>query len=118
MKTSHRYLAAIGVMLVFALLVNGLAFVLTRPAAMPDDPFKVSYRNNMKQTDAESVNQVIEADGFDSAFSHSSTYRDINDMKFHELRKAYLAARTELMEYINEAAHKKIEIPYYMAEYK
>jgi hypothetical protein len=98
--------------------VNGLGYIITRPAAISEDPFNVSYRNNMKQSDAESVIQVIQAEGFDSAFLHSSTYRDINDMKFHELRKAYLAARSELMDYINEAAHTKKELPYYMAEYK
>ena len=72
----------------------------------------------MKQADAESVLQVIDAESFDAAFSHYSAYRDIGDTKFHELRKAYISARKDLLEYINEAAHKKVEVPYYMADYK
>lgn len=100
------------------MLVNALAYIVVMPRREDDTVNMVSYKNTMKQGDAESVIQVIQAESFDSAFSHYSTYRDINDTKFHELRKAYISARNELMEYINEAAHKKVEVPYYMADYK
>jgi hypothetical protein len=118
MKTSQRYILSAAILIGFALFVNGLAYIVTRPEVMVEDPFKVSYKNTMKQSDAESVLAVIQAENFDNAFSHYSSYRDIPDTRFHDLRKAYLAARNELMDYVNEAAHRKIEVPYYLAEYK
>ena len=117
MKTSQRYFYAFLALALFSAVVNLLAYIVVMPRA--DDDFNIpSFKNTMKQADAESVIQVIQAESFDSAFSHYSTYRDINDTKFHELRKSYISSRNELMEYINEAAHKKVEVPYYMAEYK
>ena len=117
MKTSQRYLYAFLVLALFAAVVNLLAYIVVMPRA--DDDFSIpSFKNTMKQADADSVIQVIQAESFDSAFSHYSTYKDINDTKFHELRKAYISARNELMDYVNEAAHKKTEVPYYMADYK
>jgi hypothetical protein len=118
MKNKKNYIIAACLIILFSILLNGLAYIITRPAAMVDDPFKVSYKNTMKHSDAESVLAVIQAENFDNAFSHYSSYRDIQDTRFHDLRRAYLAARSELMDYVNEAAHKKIEVPYYLADYK
>lgn len=44
---------------------------------------------------------AIENEGFDYAFVHYSDFLEIKDEKFHELRKAFLAAREALTEYID-----------------
>lgn len=118
MKNKTKYLYAMAFLGLFALIINGMAYIVTRPQ---DEDYIEKYassdKNTLKQSDAESVLQVIHAESFDSAFSHYSTYRDIPDMKFHELRKSYTKARQELFDYINEAAHKTSDVPYYMANY-
>lgn len=116
MKNKTKYLYAVGVMLLFAIVVNGMAYIVSRPTTIKEE--YVSYKNTMKQSDAESVLAVIQAENFDEAFNHYSTYRDISDMRFHQLRKSYLDARQELMQYVSEAAHTKAEVPYYLRSYK
>jgi hypothetical protein len=108
----------IGLIFLFTLMINLFGYMISRSYATSEEYFHTSYSNTMKQSDAESVIAIIQAETFDNAFSHYSSYRDISDTKFHDLRKSYLAARNELMDYINEAAHTKIEVPYYLAEYK
>lgn len=101
-------------MIGFAIFLNGLAYILTAQEPAPIDTF-VSYNKvTMKASDAESVLAVISAEGFDNAFNHQSTFRDINDVKFHELRRAYIAASKELANYLADAAHSEDKIPYYM----
>ena len=117
MKTSTRYFYGFITLAFFAIVVNLLAYIVIIPRANED--FSIpSFKNTMKQADAESVTQVITAEGFDTAFDHYSTYKDISDTKFHDLRKAYLSARKDLMDYVNEAAHKNKELPYYISDYK
>ena len=114
-KSKLFYVSA--AMLFFSIVVNVLAYIVSAPK-MHDD-IEINYaKNTMKQSDAESVMAVIHAEGFDSAFLHYSTYKDIHDIRFHQLRKEYLAARNELMDYIVEAGHIKNEYPYYMAQDK
>jgi hypothetical protein len=118
MKTRQRYLYALLTLATFGVLVNALAYILVVKNPEEADFHIPSYKVTMKQSDAESVIQVIQAESFDAAFSHYSSYRDISDIRFHDLRKAYIAARNELMDYVNEAAHTKKDVPYYMADYK
>jgi len=118
MKIKTKYMYALAFMGLFALVINGVAYIITRPANADEiDLYSSSYKNIMKRSDAESVMAVIQAETFDDAFSHYSTYKDISDTKFHELRKAYTSARQELFDYVNEAANKSVEKPYYMATY-
>jgi hypothetical protein len=118
MKIKTKYMYALAFMGLFALVINGVAYIITRPANVDEtDLYSESYKNIMKRSDAESVMAVIQAETFDGAFSHYSTYKDISDTKFHELRKAYTSVRQELFDYVNEAANKSVEKPYYMATY-
>ena len=118
MKIKTKYMYALAFMVLFALVINGVAYIITRPANVDEtDLYYTSYKNVMKRSDAESVMAIIQAETFDGAFSHYSTYKDISDTKFHELRKAYTSARQDLFDHINEAANKPVEKPYYMATY-
>lgn len=116
-----RYIYAALAMLGFAVFVNALGWiVVTRTEENVTDTTEevtfVTYnRITMKTSDAESVLAVVSAEGFDNTFNHQSTFRDINDMKFHELRKAYIAASQELLNYLTEAAGNTNNIPYYMS---
>lgn len=118
MKSKTKYMCAVAFMGLFALVINGVAYIATLPANIDNtDLYSESYKNIMKRSDAESVMAVIQAETFDGAFSHYSTYKDISDTKFHELRKSYISARQELFDYVNEAVNKSVEKPYYMATY-
>lgn len=64
--------------------------------------------------EAESILSIIDAEGFNSAFSHYSSYRDINDAHFHRLRQNYIDAAAELMNYISVSSGKNFEPPYYL----
>lgn len=54
----------------------------------------------MKNKEKKYIESVIENEGFDYAFMHYSDFDEISDEKFHELRKAYLAASAKLHEYV------------------
>ena len=41
------------------------------------------------------------AEGFHYCFKHYSTFKEIEDEKFHELRKQYLESAKQLKDYIN-----------------
>ena len=107
----------IGVLLLilFAVFINSLAYIITRKEELQEPEFEVNYISHMKASDAESVLAIINAEGFDSAFNHYSSYRDINDTKFHDLRRAYIAASKELKEYLEECACKTPNVPYYLS---
>lgn len=53
----------------------------------------------MKKKDREYVQACVENEGLDYAFRHYSDFEKIEDEKFHELRKAYVKAAEELVEY-------------------
>ena len=113
-KKYSNYIYAALIMIGFAIFLNGLAFILTAQEPAPIDTF-VSYNKvTMKASDAESVLAVISAEGFDNAFNHQSTFRDINDVKFHELRRAYIATSKELANYLADAVKDNNKLPYYM----
>lgn len=102
----------------FAAFINGMGYVITRPRPLNENETYIpTFRNTMKQDDAESVLSIIDTEGFDNTFNHLTTFRDIGDHRFHELRRAYVNAAQELKDYLAEAAHKKNDIPYYLRNY-
>ena len=116
MKT--RYIHAMLVMIGFVVFLNALGWIVvtrTEYNITEKDTFVTYNRVTMSPSDAESVLAIISAEGFDNTFNHQSTFRDIGDVKFHELRKAYIAASQELMNYLADSAGKKDNVPYYMA---
>jgi len=115
MKIKYRIFWATVICLLSIIYFNGLIYIVnTRANPLEKSDIDV-FHNTMKPSDAESVMAIISAEGFDNTFNHQSTFRDIGDHKFHELRKAYVAASRELMDYIAESAGKVNNIPYYMA---
>lgn len=48
----------------------------------------------------EYMQSKIENEGFEYAFVGYSDFKDINDVKFHELREKYLQARIDLIKYL------------------
>jgi len=54
----------------------------------------------MKKADKVRLEGVIENEGFDYAFRYYSSFDDIKDPTFHELRKAYVEAAKALGKYI------------------
>jgi hypothetical protein len=46
------------------------------------------------------VLDTIENEGFDYAFTGYSNFEEITDEEFHKLRKAFLAARKALADYL------------------
>lgn len=113
-----RYIYAALCIVGFVIFLNVLTWILnTRLDYEPEVPDTfISYGQvTMKRSDAESVLAIISAEGFDSAFNHHSTFRDINDVKFHELRRAYIAASKELANYLADASGTRDDIPYYMS---
>jgi len=46
------------------------------------------------------VRETIEQEGFDYAFNDYSDFSIIKDIRFHNLREAYVKAREDLAEYI------------------
>jgi hypothetical protein len=54
----------------------------------------------MTKKDKYYVATKVESEGFDYAFIHYSSFEDIKDKKFHELRLAYIKATKELSDYI------------------
>ena len=54
----------------------------------------------MKSSDHEEILSRIENEGFDYAFAHYSDFSEIKDKEFHNLRKNFLKARKELVDYV------------------
>jgi hypothetical protein len=52
------------------------------------------------------LNSRMNQEGFHYCFNHYSSFNDIEDEKFHKLRKAYLKAADELEKYIKGKAEK------------
>lgn len=52
------------------------------------------------------VQDVIDSDGFDYAFECYSNWEEINDERFHQLRFSYLSAMQELADYVSSQADK------------
>jgi hypothetical protein len=54
----------------------------------------------MKKADKVRMAGIIDNEGFDYAFRYYSSFEDVKDPKFHELRKAYVEAAKALCSYI------------------
>lgn len=54
----------------------------------------------MNAKELEYVKDTIDNEGFDYAFVDYSDFSEIEDEKFHNLRKAYVKAAEELREYV------------------
>lgn len=54
----------------------------------------------MTNKDKDYVRSVIEAEGFDYAFRHYSTFDKINNGPFHKLRRAYVEAAKNLADFL------------------
>ena len=69
----------------------------------------------MKAEEAENWNNVyyrMDAEGFHYCFKHYSSFEEIEDEKFHELREKYLEVAKELEQYItnkNNEANWELE---------
>ena len=59
-----------------------------------------------KLEDFADLNSRMNQEGFHYCFKHYSSFTDIEDDKFHKLRKAYLKAADELEKYIKDKAEK------------
>lgn len=57
-------------------------------------------KDTMKKKDKKFLEGIIDNEGFDYAFAHYSSFEEIKDEKFHKLIDSFLAARTELGNYI------------------
>ena len=56
----------------------------------------------MKKADASYVLDCIETEGFDYCFREWSSFGEIKDAKFHELRNAYEIAAGDLEDYLKQ----------------
>ena len=54
----------------------------------------------MNKKDKKSLNEAIDNEGFDYCFCNYSSFDEIRDERFHELRKNYLDVRQALADYI------------------
>jgi len=59
-----------------------------------------------KLEDFADLRSRMNQEGFHYCFKHYSSFTDIEDEKFHKLRKAYLKAADELEKYIKDKAEK------------
>jgi hypothetical protein len=59
-----------------------------------------------KLEDFADLNSRMNQEGLHYCFKHYSSFNDIEDDKFHKLRKAYLKAADELEKYIKDKAEK------------
>ena len=55
----------------------------------------------MDELDRQSVIDIIDQEGFYYTFAHFTSFEDIRDKKFHELRNAFLDARNALLDYLD-----------------
>lgn len=54
----------------------------------------------MSGKEAKELCERVEQEGFDYCFMCYSTFKEIDDEKFHNLREKYIRARNELAKYI------------------
>jgi hypothetical protein len=57
----------------------------------------------------ENVSYRIREEGFHYCFKHYSSFSEIRDEKFHQLRLAYLNAAQELERYVNEKLNSEVD---------
>ena len=60
----------------------------------------------MNGEDFEYVSALIRQEGFHYCFKHYSSFPEVKDEKFHELREQYLKVADELEKYVNDRAEE------------
>lgn len=61
----------------------------------------------------ETLNDValsMDEEGFDYCFRNYSNFENVNDVKFHRLREAYIAAADALEQYVKDNAVDPLEV--------
>lgn len=54
----------------------------------------------LKKLERNYIQDTVANEGFDYGFVHYTDFPEIEDEEFHTLRKAYLAAREALVDYV------------------
>lgn len=57
----------------------------------------------------ENVSYRMREEGFHYCFKHYSSFSEISDEKFHQLRLAYLKSANELEKYISEKLNSEVD---------
>lgn len=57
----------------------------------------------------ENVKYRMREEGFHYCFKHYSSFNEIDDEKFHELRKSYLKISSEIEKYVDEKLSEDLE---------
>lgn len=63
----------------------------------------------MKKKDKKEVCERVDAEGFDYAFRYYSSFEEVKDPKFHQLREAYKKAAEDLEAYIGWPEYEKAQ---------
>lgn len=58
----------------------------------------------MTKKEKKEIQNLVEIEGFDYALVDGDDFKFVKDKKFHELRQAFLAARSALVEYLGVEA--------------
>ena len=62
-----------------------------------------------EQDEWNSVRYRMNNEGIDYCFEHYSSFKEIKDEKFHELRLQYLKSLKEIRNYVNEKCQEEVE---------
>jgi hypothetical protein len=62
-----------------------------------------------EQEEWDSVQYRMDNEGIDYCFEHYSSFEEIKDEKFHELRLQFLKSLKEIRNYVNEKCQEEVE---------
>jgi hypothetical protein len=62
-----------------------------------------------EQDEWNAVRYRMDNEGIDYCFEHYSSFEEIKDEKFHELRLQFLKSLKEIQNYVNEKCQKEVE---------
>ena len=62
-----------------------------------------------EQDEWNNVRYRMDNEGIDYCFEHYSSFEEIKDEKFHELRLQFLKSLKEIQNYVNEKCQKEVE---------
>ena len=62
-----------------------------------------------EQDEWNAVRYRMDNEGIDYCFEHYSSFEEIKDEKFHELRLQFLKYLKEIQNYVNEKCQKEVE---------
>jgi len=62
-----------------------------------------------EQDEWNAVRYRMNNEGIDYCFEHYSSFKEIKDDKFHELRLQYLKSLKEIRNYVNEKCQEEVE---------